>query len=74
MQIHLTAEQEAQLSQIAAHEGKNADQLAGEVFTRGLAAEAHFISAVKLGQDAARHGDFVDQPEVWADIERILQA
>jgi len=38
MQINLTAEQEAQLSEIAAHEGKGADELAREVFSRGLAA------------------------------------
>jgi predicted transcriptional regulator len=74
MQIHLTAEQEAQLSQLAAEEGKNTDELAREVFSRGLAAEAHFIAAVKIGQDAARRGDFVEQPQVWADIERILQS
>jgi hypothetical protein len=40
MEIHLTAEQETQLSQIAALEGKGADELAREVFLRGLDAEA----------------------------------
>jgi predicted transcriptional regulator len=74
MHINLTAEQEEQLSQIAAHEGKGADELAHEVFSRGLAAEAHFISAVKLGQDAARRGDFVEPSEVWAGVEQILRS
>ena len=64
MQIDLTAEQEAQLSEIAAHEGKGADELAREVFSRGLAAEAHFIAAVKIGQQAASRGDFVEQSEI----------
>jgi hypothetical protein len=36
MEIHLTAEQEVQLSQIAAQEGKGADELAREVLLRGL--------------------------------------
>jgi predicted transcriptional regulator len=73
MEVSLTAEQEAQLSQLAAQEGKDADELAREVFSRGLAAEAHFIAAVKIGQDAARRGDFVEQSEVWAGVEQSLQ-
>jgi hypothetical protein len=74
MRIELTAEQETQLSQIAAHEGKAADELAREVFSRGLAAEAHFLSAVKLGQEAALRGHFVEQSALWSDIEAALQS
>jgi hypothetical protein len=36
MEINLTAEQEAQLSQLAAQEGKGAHELAREVLLRGL--------------------------------------
>jgi predicted transcriptional regulator len=74
MQIELTAEQEAELSRIAAEEGKPAQEVALDVFTRALAAEARFIAAVKRGQDDARRGNFVEPSELWADIERILQA
>lgn len=74
MQIDLTAEQEAQLSQLAAQEGRDANELAREVLSRGLAAEAHFLTAVKTGQEEARRGDFVEASEVWLDVERILQA
>jgi predicted transcriptional regulator len=74
MQIDLTAEQEAQLSQIAAHEGKDTGQVVREVFSLGLAAEARFINAVKIGQDSAQRGDFVEPSELWADIEHILQS
>ena len=74
MQITLTVEQEVQLSQIAAHEGKAADELAHEVFSRGLAAEAHFLSAVKLGQEATLRGDFIEQSALWSDIEAALQS
>jgi predicted transcriptional regulator len=73
MQISLTIEQEAQLSQIAAQEGKTADELAQEVFSRGLAAEAKFLAAVRVGQDAARRGDFVEQSDVWAGVEQVLE-
>ncbi len=74
MQIDLTAEQEAQLSRIATYEGKATEELAREVFSLGLAAEARFLSAVKLGQDAACHDDFVEPSAVWAEIETILQS
>jgi hypothetical protein len=40
MEIDLTAEQEAQLSQLAAQEGKGAHELAREVLLRGLDLEA----------------------------------
>jgi len=73
MQITLTAEQEAQLSQIAASEGKATEELAYEVFSRGLAAEAHFISTTKIGQEAALRGDFMQQSALWAEIETSLQ-
>jgi len=74
MQLTLTREQEAQLSQIAAVEGKRADDLAQEVFSRGLAAEAHFLAVVRIGQEAARRGDFVSSAEVWATVEGTLNS
>jgi hypothetical protein len=43
MQINLTAEQEAQLSQIAAHEGKGADELYPSGQVQGGAAGVQLI-------------------------------
>ena len=45
MEIDLTAEQEAQLSQIAAHEGKGPYEFAREVLLRGLDAEVTLIAS-----------------------------
>lgn len=73
MQITLTTEQEAQVSELAALEGRGPDEIAREVFNRGLAAEARFLAAVKTGQDAAEAEDFVETAEVWAAVERTLQ-
>lgn len=73
MQISLTAEQEAQLSEIASQQGRGADELAREVFSRGLAAETRFVAAVKIGQDAAARGLFIDTSEVWTGVERALR-
>ncbi len=45
MEINLTAEQEAQLSQIAAQEGKGAGELAREVLLRALDLEVTLIAS-----------------------------
>jgi hypothetical protein len=45
MEINLTVEQQAQLSQIAALEGRDADELAREVFLPGLQVEAALIAS-----------------------------
>jgi len=45
MEINLTVEQQAQLSHIAALEGKDAGELAREVFLRGLQVEAALIAS-----------------------------
>ena len=45
MEINLTAEQEAQLSQIAVREGKGADEVAREVLLRGLDLEVTLIAS-----------------------------
>lgn len=45
MEINLTVEQEAQLIRIADLEGKEADELAREVFLRGFKAEAALVAS-----------------------------
>jgi predicted transcriptional regulator len=74
MEIYLTPEQQSQLSRLAVQEGKGEVELAREVLSRGLAAEAHFISAVNAGREAALRGDFVESSEVWAGIEGVLNS
>jgi predicted transcriptional regulator len=74
MQITLTAEQVAHLQQLAATEGKAAEDLARELFSRSLADEDHFLSAVQAGIAAADRGDFVEPSEVWSEVEKALQS
>jgi predicted transcriptional regulator len=73
MAVRLSAEQEAQLSQMAALAGRGVDELAREAVDRYLAEEAHFQAAVRAGQDAAARGDFLPTSDVWASVERELQ-
>jgi predicted transcriptional regulator len=74
MEVLLSVEQEAQLSRMAAQTGRRADELACEAVDRYLAEEACFHAAVRAGQDAAARGDFMPASEVWAMVERELQA
>jgi predicted transcriptional regulator len=73
MEVQLTIEQEAQLSQIAAQAGRGASDLAREAVERYIAEEAQFRAAVQAGIDDADRGNFVPTSEVWAAIERELQ-
>jgi predicted transcriptional regulator len=73
MQIELTTEQEAQLSQMAALEGKATEDLAREVLARSIAAEANFLDAVRIGQEEADRGDLLEPSAVWAKVEESLR-
>jgi predicted transcriptional regulator len=74
MEVPLSVEQEAQLSQMAAQAGRGVDELAREAVDRYLTEEARFHAAVLAGQEAAARGDFVPASDVWAKVERELQA
>jgi predicted transcriptional regulator len=74
MEIHLSPEQQSRLAELAARDGRAADELVQEAVTRFLDDEARFAEAVKLGLEAAERGDFVPSDEVWAGVERILRS
>ena len=73
MEIYLTPELETELSQVAAVEGKEHEQLVREVLGEGLAAKAQFIASIRVGREAALCGDFVDSSALWEDVESILR-
>jgi predicted transcriptional regulator len=74
MQINLTAEQEARLSQLAAQEGKGAEELAGELFTRYLAEEGRFVAAVELGEAALQRGEYLTHEQVGERLDRLFNS
>ncbi len=73
MQIDFTPEQISQLSRIASHQGKNAEQLAKDIVLRSLEDNARFLAAVDEGIAQADRGEFVEHEEVLKRIDRILQ-
>ncbi|MGA2673608.1 MAG: CopG family transcriptional regulator [Terracidiphilus sp.] len=74
MEVLLSVEQTAQLSQMADQTGRSADELAREAVDRYIAEEAHFRAAVQAGLDDAARGNFIPTSEVWASVERALKA
>ena len=73
MDIHLTADQEAQLADLAARAGRDPGDLAADAVARYLDDERRFAEAVKRGINAADRGDFVASDEVWAQVERVVK-
>jgi predicted transcriptional regulator len=74
MEVQLSSEQEAQLSQMAALAGRGVEELAREAVDRYLLREVGLDSAVRAGQESAERGEFLTAAEVWANVERELQA
>jgi predicted transcriptional regulator len=74
MEVHFTPEQEAQLSEIASQSGTNAELLVKKAALRLLERDARFRAAVRKGLEQADRGDFVDESEMEARIDRMIQS
>ena len=73
MEVHLTPDKEAQFAEIAMQRGLKADELAKRVLTQYLEDDERFVEAVNVGLTAADNGEFVENTEIWANVEKILQ-
>ena len=74
MNVQFTPEQEAQLAQIASKEGTDAEHLVRDVLVRYLDDEARFLAAVEKGLAAAERGEFVEEEEMDARVERMFKS
>lgn len=75
MEVNFTAEQEAQLAQIARHAGKSdARELLKEAALRLLDEDARFRSAVREGKAYADRGEFIDEEEMDGRFEEMLRS
>jgi predicted transcriptional regulator len=73
MEVHLTPEQESQLEQIAIQAGIDPQRLAKDVLVRYLDDEERFLAAVEKGIAAAQRGEFIEEDEMDARIERMFK-
>ena len=74
MEVHFTPEQEAQLAQIAAQEGSNAERLVKDAALRLLEEDARFRAAVREGIAQADRGEFLEEAEMDARLEQMLRS
>jgi predicted transcriptional regulator len=74
MEVHLTADQQARLSQLATDRGRDPDALAQEAIDSYLEAEFRFIEAVKLGEAELERGEYLTHEEVGARIDKLFRS
>jgi predicted transcriptional regulator len=72
MEVHLDAELQSKLSDLAARTGQKEVDVVQAALTRYIEYETGFLEAVEVGIAAAQRGEFVDEEDLKARIERIL--
>ena len=73
MELHFTAEQESQLTQLALHEGRaDAGELLKAAAMRLLDEDARFRAAVLEAKAYADCGEFIEEEEMDARFEQML--
>jgi predicted transcriptional regulator len=73
MEVHFTPEQEAELSKMAGKIGVDAEHLVKDAALRLLQEEARFVEAVEKGLAAAERGEFIDEEEMTARVDRMFR-
>jgi len=73
MEVQFTAEQEARLTEIAAHSGKDKETLVREAALRLLEEDARFLAMVDEGIARAERGEFIDEEEMDARVARMFR-
>ena len=73
MGIEMTPEQEAQLARIAAHLHKDPHQLVIDAALRLIDEDDRFRTGVRKGIEEADRGDLIDEVEMDARVERLLE-
>jgi predicted transcriptional regulator len=73
MEVHFTPDLEARLTARAAQEGHNLDETVQDVVARYFKEEDRFIEAVKRGEAALEHEEFLTHEQVGDRLRRFLQ-
>jgi predicted transcriptional regulator len=73
MEVRFTPDEEAQLSQLASSSGTDPEHLVKDAALRLLEDDARFLAAVRKGIAQADRGEFIDEEEMDARIQRMFQ-
>ena len=74
MELHLPEHQEAELNELAANTGRGTDQLVQEAVARMLAHTEWLEEQVQIGIGQIARGEFIEEEEMNARIERMLRS
>jgi len=73
MEVHFTPEQESRLHRMASKAGTDPERLVKDVLDRYLDEEARYLAAVEKGIAAADRGEFIEEAEMDARVERMFR-
>jgi len=73
MEVRLPEQQEARLAALAAQTGRGPDDLIQEAVERLLADSDWFQRQVRIGIDQIAQGQFIEEDEMDARVERMLR-
>jgi predicted transcriptional regulator len=74
MEVRLTTDQQAKLTQLANDKGLDVDALAQEAIDSYLEAEFRFVEAVKLGEAELEREEYLTHEEVGARIDKLFRS
>lgn len=73
MEVQLLDDQEAQLNELAAKTGRGTDELIREAIARLLSHHEWFERQVQIGIDQIERGEYIEEEEMDARVERMLR-
>lgn len=74
MEIHLTVDTQTRLNRLAAERGSDAELLAREAIERFVYYDDWFKAQVQTGIDQIARGEFLEEAEMDARVERMLKS
>jgi len=74
MEVHLLDTQEARLNELAAKTGRGTDDLLQEAVAKLLSQNEWFQQQVQIGIDQIARGEYIEEGEMDARVERMLQS
>jgi predicted transcriptional regulator len=73
MEVHLPENQEARLNELAARDGRAAEDLVREAVAKLLSYDDWFRQQVQVGMDQIARGEFIEEEEMDARVDRMLR-
>jgi predicted transcriptional regulator len=73
MEVHLPQHQEAQLNELALMTGRGTDDLVQEAVARLIAYNEWLKGQAQVGIDQINRGEFIEEEEMDARVERMLR-